>query len=72
MTSTNLAKTFVTWLVFFNWPGLLIGVLVLWPTLRETVPSLVALAFIPGLFWINIPAIWLGLAKSMGPEHFCS
>lgn len=63
MKDSLLAKTFVTWLVFFNWPSLLLGLGFLWS-------PLLVLALIPGLIWMNIPMTWLGLAKVVGEEHF--
>jgi hypothetical protein len=52
-------KTFITWLAFLNLPPVLIWI-----------PFCNMLAFLPYLFWINIPALWLGLAKLMGKSHF--
>lgn len=59
MAKANYCKTFLTWLVFFNWPPVLMWIPYVW-----------VLVFFPALFWINIPALWLGLAKAMGPQHF--
>ncbi len=30
----------------------------------------VTAAFIPALFWINIPVLWTGIASAMGESHF--
>ena len=27
-------------------------------------------AFLPALFWFNIPVLWTGIAGAMGREHF--
>lgn len=51
--------TFLIWLAFFNWPPILVWI-----------PSLGAACFLPFLFWINIPALWLGLADLVGKPHF--
>jgi hypothetical protein len=48
----------------------LIGVLLLWTGLREAIPALGLVALIPGLFWINIPTGWLGLAHIVGQSNF--
>jgi len=51
--------TFLIWLAFFNWPPILVWI-----------PFLGAACFLPFLFWINIPALWLGLADLVGKPHF--
>jgi hypothetical protein len=48
------------WLALMNWPL----VLMLIPLPR--LPCL----FMPFLLWINIPALWLGLAKTIGQPHY--
>ena len=30
----------------------------------------VGLLFLPFLFWVNIPVLWTGVAKTMGESHF--
>lgn len=52
-------KTFLIWLALLNWPPILI-----------LVPPLRGLCFLPYIFWINIPALWLGLAKLIGKPHY--
>ncbi len=51
--------TFLVWLVVLNSPPVLVRV-----------PFLGLPFFIPALFWINIPALWLGLADAMGRAHY--
>ncbi len=51
--------TFLIWWVLFNWPPIL-----MW------VPFLKLFCFLPVLFWINIPALWFGLAKAIGQPHY--
>ena len=58
MKSTHI-KIFLFWLVVLNWPPVLIGI-----------PFLCLLCFLPFLFWINIPALWLGLGRCIGPPHY--
>jgi hypothetical protein len=50
---------FVIWMGLLNWPAVLIWI-----------PGLSMLCFLPYLFWINIPALWLGLAKVIGKPHY--
>ncbi len=45
------------WLVFFNWPPIAI-----------LIPPFRLIAFLPYLFWINLPG--LRLAALLGPPHF--
>ena len=52
-------KSFLIWVALLNWPPLLFWI-----------PSLLPLTFLPYLFWINIPALFLGLAKIFGPAHY--
>ena len=52
-------KIFLVWLVSLNWPPILIWI-----------PFLNLVAFLPYLLWINIPALWLGLAKLMGKPYY--
>jgi len=51
--------TFLIWTAFLNWPPV-----VFW------IPFLHIFAFFPCLFWLNIPALWFGLAKVIGQPHF--
>lgn len=51
--------TFLVWLAILNSPPILVWV-----------PFFRLLFFLPALFWINIPALWLGLADAMGRRHF--
>jgi len=51
--------TFLIWLTLLNWPPILI-----------LVPPLRGWCFLPYIFWINIPALWLGLAKLFGKAHY--
>ena len=30
----------------------------------------IGMLFLPLLFWVNIPVLWTGIAKSMGANHF--
>ncbi len=30
----------------------------------------IGLLFLPLLFWVNIPVLWTGIAKTMGSTHF--
>jgi len=55
----QIARTFLFWLVFFNWPPV-----VIW------IPFLRALAFLPYMLWINIPVLWCGLGKLLGQTHY--
>lgn len=55
----RLGKTWLVWLLFFNWP-FFVGL----------IPPLRAIVFFPLLFWINIPSMWLGLGKAVGEPHF--
>ena len=57
MKSGKHTKTFLIWLAFFNWPPVLFWI---------SKP----LSFFPFLFWINIPALWLGLARAVGQPHY--
>lgn len=43
-----------------------------WPVVLCRVPifEVKMVCFIPALYWINIPALWLGLAKLIGQPHF--
>jgi hypothetical protein len=50
-------KTLLIWLLFFNWPPLVV-----------LVPPLRLVAFVPLLFWINIPGLFL--ATLLGPPMF--
>jgi hypothetical protein len=59
MKKKKYIKLFLLWLALFNWPMVLIWV----PFLRLP-------CFLPALFWINIPALWCGLAKTIGEPHF--
>ena len=52
-------KTFLIWSALLNWPAILIWL-----------PPVRLLCFLPFLFWINIPALWLGLAKLIGLRHY--
>jgi hypothetical protein len=52
-------KTFLIWSVFLNWPPILVWI-----------PPVRGLCFLPFLFWINIPALWLGLARLFGHPHY--
>jgi hypothetical protein len=52
-------------IVFFGWLTLLN-----WPPLLTQIPPFRALCFLPYLSWINIPALWLGLARFVGPPHY--
>lgn len=52
-------KTFLILMTVFNWPPILIWI----PFLRLP-------CFLPYLFWINIPALWLGLARLIGQPHY--
>ena len=52
-------KTFLIWVALLNWPPVLIWV-----------PLLHLLCFLPYLFWINVPALWLGLARFVGKPHY--
>jgi hypothetical protein len=54
-------KTFLIWMVVLNWPPLL------WLMHSD---FLRLVCFGPYLFWINIPALWLGLAKLIGMPHY--
>jgi hypothetical protein len=54
-------KTFLIWMVVLNWPPLL------WLTQYD---FLRLLCMLPYLFWINIPALWLGIAKLIGKPHY--
>jgi hypothetical protein len=59
---TTQAKTFKTLLfciALLNSPAIVI-----------LIPSLTFLLFFPFLFWINIPALWFGLAKQFGQQHY--
>ena len=40
------------------------------PAILSWIPGLKAVFFLPFLFWINIPALWLGLASWAGRRHF--
>ncbi len=53
--------TFLIWMALLNWPVVLC---------RVPISEVKMLCFIPALHWINIPALWLGLAKSIGQPHF--
>jgi|GEM_PF-488858 len=55
----KIARTFLFWLVFFNWPPV-----VIW------IPFLRVLAFLPYMLWINIPVLWCGLGKLLGQTHY--
>jgi hypothetical protein len=48
-------------MVLLNWPIVLC---------RIPVPEIKLMCFIPALFWINIPALWFGLAKLIGKPHY--
>jgi uncharacterized membrane protein YvlD (DUF360 family) len=54
-------NTFLIWMALLNWPPILIGI---------PFPLCRLLGFLPFLFWINIPALWLGLAKLIGKPHY--
>ena len=54
-------KTFAIWIVLLNWPPILFWI---------PADLLRLLCFLPYLFWINIPALWLGLAKLIGKPHY--
>ena len=41
-----------------------------WPPILVRVPLLGPLCFVAALFWINIPALWLGLAGAVGQPHY--
>lgn len=58
MTRRHL-KTFLVWMALLNWPPILVWI-----------PFLRLLCFLPFLFWINIPALGLGLAKLIGTPHY--
>ena len=52
-------KTFLIWMALLNWPPILVWI-----------PFFRLLCFLPYLFWINIPALGLGLAKLIGKPHY--
>src|SRR5262245_11856501 len=52
-------RTFLIWAAALNWPPALM-----------LIPFFKLLAFIPALFWINIPVLWLGLAELIGEAHY--
>lgn len=54
-------KIFLIWMAFLNWPPVLFLI---------PVDLLRMVCFLPYLFWINIPALWLGLAKAIGKPHY--
>ena len=49
------------WMALLNWPVVLC---------RVPIAEVKMLCFIPTLYWINIPALGLGLAKSIGKPDF--
>ena len=49
---------------------LILTVLLNWPPILFQIPFFLPLSFFPYLLWINIPALWLGLAKLFGPGHY--
>jgi hypothetical protein len=55
----NHLVVFLIWAALLNWPPLLVRI-----------PALQILCFLPCLFWINIPALWLGLAKLIGQPNY--
>jgi hypothetical protein len=59
MTRSRTVRTFLIWTALLNWPPLLIWV-----------PFLRLACFFPLLLWINIPALWLGLARLIGKPHY--
>lgn len=54
-------KTFLIWMAMLNWPIVLCWV---------PISAVKLLCFLPALFWINIPALWLGLAQWIGKPHY--
>ena len=50
---------FLIWLALVNWPAVLVWI-----------PFVRVLCFLPYLCWINIPALWLGFAESIGQPHY--
>jgi hypothetical protein len=52
-------KSWLIWLALFNWPAVLIWI-----------PFFRILCFFPLLLWINIPALFLGLATVVGKPHY--
>jgi hypothetical protein len=60
---------FLIWLALLNWPPVVVWI----PFLRPlcSVPCLHWInIFALYLYWVNIPAVWLGLAKSIGQRHY--
>jgi len=55
----NPITIFLVWVALLNWPAILIYI-----------PGFQLISFIPFLFWINIPALWLGLARTIGQPHY--
>jgi len=51
--------TFIAWMSLLNWPAILFHI-----------PPLRPVCFLPFLYWINIPSLWLGLAKTIGQPHY--
>ncbi len=49
---------------------LILTVLLNWPPVLFQIPFFYPLTFFPILFWVNIPALWLGLAKVFGEGHY--
>lgn len=54
-------KTFLIWMALLNWPPILNAI---------PFPFCRLLGFLPFLLWVNIPALWAGLAKLTGKPHF--
>jgi hypothetical protein len=50
---------FLAWAALLNWPPILFHI-----------PAFHLLCFLPALFWINIPALWVGLAQAIGQPHY--
>lgn len=66
-------KTFLIWLAILNWPPVLIHISEWFsrlPHYSMPVSFLKLLSGLPYLLWINIPALWLGLARGIGKPHY--
>jgi hypothetical protein len=54
-------RIFLIWLIVLNMPALFVS---------TGIGFFRLLFFLPYLFWINIPGLWLGLAKAIGQPHY--
>ncbi|MDB6078452.1 MAG: hypothetical protein JWO82_2199 [Akkermansiaceae bacterium] len=41
-----------------------------WPSLLVWIPGLRMVIFLPFLVWVNVPALGLHLAETVGPPHY--